>query len=87
MKKNIHPTYHKKAKIICSCGMEYEVGSTVKEMHIEICSHCHPFYTGRQKLVDTEGRLEQYRKRAKKTEELKRKNLLRKKQSKQKKKK
>jgi large subunit ribosomal protein L31 len=60
--KEIHPPYYPKAKIICACGNVMTVGSTVEEMHVEICSKCHPFYTGKQKLVDTSGRLERYKK-------------------------
>ncbi|PIS05583.1 MAG: 50S ribosomal protein L31 [Candidatus Buchananbacteria bacterium CG10_big_fil_rev_8_21_14_0_10_42_9] len=60
MKKGIHPTYHSDAKIICSCGNVIEVGSTLKEMHVEICSNCHPFYTGKQKIIDTARRVEKF---------------------------
>ncbi len=57
------------AKIICSCGNIMKVGSTVKEMFVEICSKCHPFFTGAQKLIDTHGRLERFKERlAKKME-------------------
>jgi large subunit ribosomal protein L31 len=70
MKKEIHPKYYEKAKIICSCGNIIEAGSTVPEMHIEICSKCHPFYTGKQKLIDTSGRLERYKKIIEKREKL-----------------
>jgi len=66
MKKGIHPTYYPNAKIICACGAVFEVGSTVKEMHVEICSHCHPFFTGKQKLVDKSGQLEKYKARLEK---------------------
>lgn len=51
------------AKVICSCGNIMEVGSTVKEMQVEICSKCHPFYTGTQKFVDTGGRIEKFKKK------------------------
>ncbi|MCD6097167.1 50S ribosomal protein L31 [bacterium] len=71
MKKDIHPKYYPKAKIICACGAKYEVGSTKEEMHIEICAQCHPFYTGQQKLIDTGGRLERYKKRLAKSEKIK----------------
>lgn len=72
MKKGIHPTYYPNAKIICACGAVFEVGSTVKEMHVEICSHCHPFFTGKQKLVDKSGQLEKYKARlAKRKKKLK----------------
>ena len=63
MKKDIHPTYYKDAKVICACGNTFQTGSTKAELHVEICSNCHPFYTGKQKLVDTAGRVEKYRAR------------------------
>ncbi|NIA08475.1 MAG: 50S ribosomal protein L31 [Nitrospiraceae bacterium] len=59
MKENIHPKYYK-AKVRCACGNEFEVGSTKKEIKVEICSKCHPFFTGKQKLVDTAGRVEKF---------------------------
>ncbi len=62
MKKGIHPKYYK-AKVRCACGNEFEVGSTKKEIKVEICSQCHPFFTGKQKLVDTAGRVEKFRKK------------------------
>lgn len=63
MKKDIHPKYYSEAKIICACGNWFMTGSTKPEIHIEICSACHPFYTGKQKLVDTAGRVEKFRAR------------------------
>jgi len=60
MKSGIHPEY-KAARIICACGNTIETRSTVEEIHVEICSSCHPFFTGRQKLVDTAGRVEKFR--------------------------
>ncbi len=62
MKKNIHPAYED-AKVICACGNVVETRSTVKEMHVNTCSACHPFYTGQATFLDTEGRVEQFRKR------------------------
>ncbi|MGI6188762.1 MAG: 50S ribosomal protein L31 [Clostridiales bacterium] len=62
MKKGIHPEYGK-AVVRCACGETFETGSTKKEIRIEICSKCHPFFTGRQKLVDTGGRVERFKKR------------------------
>ncbi|WP_419161787.1 50S ribosomal protein L31 [Candidatus Palauibacter sp.] len=59
MKTGIHPDYAP-AKITCACGRDTETRSTVGEIHVEICSHCHPFFTGRQKLVDTAGRVERF---------------------------
>ncbi len=60
MKSAIHPTYYPKAKIVCACGVVQQVGSTVEEIHVELCSQCHPFYTGKQKLVDTARRVEKF---------------------------
>jgi len=62
MKKDIHPEYFKSI-VHCACGNEFESGSTAKEINVEICSKCHPFFTGKQKLVDTGGRLERFRKK------------------------
>lgn len=63
MKKDIHPTYYPEAKIVCACGASFVTGSTKPEIHVEICSACHPFYTGKQKFVDTAGRVEKFRAR------------------------
>jgi large subunit ribosomal protein L31 len=62
MKKDIHPEYHN-AIVRCACGNEFETGSVLKEIKVEICSACHPFFTGKQKLVDTAGRVEKFRMR------------------------
>ncbi|MCX8072768.1 MAG: 50S ribosomal protein L31 [Candidatus Binatia bacterium] len=62
MKEGIHPKYGP-ARIICACGNVIETRSTVPEIHVEICSNCHPFFTGKQKFVDTAGRVERYQKR------------------------
>ncbi len=62
MKKDIHPEYTD-AKIICACGHTHETRSTKKEMHVNTCSACHPFYTGTAKFIDTEGRVERFQKR------------------------
>jgi large subunit ribosomal protein L31 len=62
MKKEIHPEYHK-ALVHCACGHEFETGSTLKEIKVEICSKCHPFFTGKQKLVDTAGRVERFKRK------------------------
>ena len=66
MKKDIHPDYNPKATVTCSCGNTFKVGSTVKELNVEICSACHPFYTGKQKLVDTAGRVDKFKATAEK---------------------
>jgi len=71
MKPNIHPTYYHDAKIVCACGNTFITGSTKKEIHVESCSACHPFYTGKQKLIDTAGVLERFKRRAAKTADLK----------------
>jgi large subunit ribosomal protein L31 len=62
MREGIHPGY-KKSVAICACGSTFETRSTLPEIHVDICSACHPFYTGRQKLVDTAGRVERYRRK------------------------
>ncbi len=62
MKKDIHPDYQP-AKVKCACGAEFDVMSTVKEARTGICAKCHPFFTGKQKLVDTEGRVDRFRRR------------------------
>ena len=66
MKKGIHPEYYVEAKMTCSCGNVFYVGSTKKEMETEICYACHPFYTGEEKLIDTEGRVEKFISKSKK---------------------
>ena len=63
MKKEIHPKYYPEAKVICACGNTFTVGSTMEEIHVEICSACHPFYTGKQKLLDTARRVDKFQKR------------------------
>lgn len=62
LKEGIHPEYME-ATIICACGNKIETRSTKKEIHVEICSNCHPFYTGKQKIVDTEGRVERFKRK------------------------
>ena len=70
MKKDIHPTYYTDAKINCSCGASLVVGSTKKEIHVEICSACHPFFTGKKKIIDTTGIIERFHARGAKTKSL-----------------
>lgn len=65
MKKKIHPRYFEKSQVTCSCGNSFEVGSTEEKIVIEVCSACHPFYTGKQKLVDVAGRIDKFKKRMK----------------------
>ncbi|MCI6603704.1 MAG: 50S ribosomal protein L31 [Clostridiales bacterium] len=67
MKKEIHPEYGK-CIVKCACGETFETGSTLKTMNVDICSKCHPFYTGRQKLVDTGGRVDKFKKRLQRAE-------------------
>ena len=67
MKKDIHPDY-KKTVIKCVCGNEIETGSVLDNITVEICNHCHPFYTGNQKVVDTEGRIEKFKRRYQKNQ-------------------
>jgi len=71
MKKNIHPPYFPKARVTCACGSTFEVGSTKEFIEVEVCSRCHPFYSGKGKIVDTMGRVERFRKRLAKREEMK----------------
>jgi large subunit ribosomal protein L31 len=63
MKKDIHPTYHGQAQVKCACGNTFKVGSTLPNIEVEICSACHPFYTGEEKIIDTGGRVERFKKR------------------------
>ena len=67
MQKQIHPQYYPNAKVKCACGNKFTVGATVPEIKIEICSACHPFYTGKGRTVDTKGRVERFKKRLEKT--------------------
>jgi large subunit ribosomal protein L31 len=62
VKPGIHPKYEE-VEVRCACGNTFTTRSTKKELHLEICSNCHPFFTGRQKLIDTEGRVERFTKR------------------------
>jgi large subunit ribosomal protein L31 len=68
MKPKIHPEYYNDAKVVCACGNTFTVGSTKKMMKVELCSKCHPFYTGEQRVVDTMGRVERFKRRYKKVE-------------------
>ena len=63
MKPEIHPTYYPESRIVCACGTEYTVGATQKELHVEICAACHPFFTGEQRIVDTAGQVERFMRR------------------------
>ncbi|HCM36406.1 MAG: 50S ribosomal protein L31 [Candidatus Wildermuthbacteria bacterium RIFCSPLOWO2_02_FULL_47_9c] len=63
MKKDIHPTYYPKAKVACACGNTFIVGSTQPTLEVEVCSACHPFYTGQDKVMDKVGRIQKFRER------------------------
>lgn len=63
MKEGIHPRWYSAARVICSCGNSWTTGATVPELRTDICSHCHPFYTGEQRIVDTEGQVDRFLKR------------------------
>ena len=65
MKDKIHPKYYEDASVVCSCGNTFTVGSTKKTMKVELCSVCHPFYTGERRMVDTAGRVERFKQRYK----------------------
>jgi len=67
MKKDIHPKFTEKATITCACGNKFEAGSTLKEIRVELCNLCHPFYTGKQKFVDTARRVEKFEAKMAKT--------------------
>ena len=71
MKSKIHPKYYPKTKVTCACGNTFRIGSTVPEINVEVCSACHPYYTGKQKLVDTQRRVDKFKARLAKTEALK----------------
>jgi large subunit ribosomal protein L31 len=63
MKENTHPTYYMDAEVICACGNTWRTGSTQKVIHTDVCSKCHPFYTGEQRIVDTEGQVDRFYKK------------------------
>lgn len=64
MKEKIHPEYHHDTRVVCaSCGTTFETGSTAKQLRVEVCSNCHPFYTGQQRILDTGGQVERFRRR------------------------
>ena len=71
MKDKIHPKFYPDAQIVCGCGNTFTVGSTKKLIKVELCSKCHPFYTGERRLIDTAGRVERFQQRYRKTEEKK----------------
>lgn len=63
MKNKIHPKWHPQARVHCACGHTFTTGSTLPEINVEICSHCHPLFTGQQKFVDTAGRVDKFNQR------------------------
>lgn len=71
MKTGIHPKYSTATKVTCACGNTFTTGSTLDEIQVEICSMCHPFWSGEEKVLDTQGRVDRFKKRATKTAEKK----------------
>jgi large subunit ribosomal protein L31 len=71
MKQNIHPQFYPNAKVVCACGNTFHTGSTVEVLHTEICSQCHPFYTGTQKLIDTTGTVDRFKRRTQQAAQIK----------------
>jgi large subunit ribosomal protein L31 len=65
MKDKIHPKYYEDAEVICSCGNTFETGSTRKQLKVELCSKCHPFFSGERRVIDTAGRVERFKRRYK----------------------
>jgi large subunit ribosomal protein L31 len=65
MKEKIHPRYYDEAKVVCSCGNTFTVGATQPTLKVEVCSRCHPFFTGEQRVIDTAGQIERFKKRFK----------------------
>jgi large subunit ribosomal protein L31 len=75
MKENLHPQYFTNAKVVCACGNSFITGSTKQELHVEICSNCHPFYTGKQNLLDIAGTIDKFKKRTSKSADIKSKRI------------
>ena len=73
MKQGIHPNYYDDCQITCTCGNKFTTGSTVKKIDVEICSKCHPFYTGQQKFVDSKGRIDKFMEKVEKSKGYKKK--------------
>jgi large subunit ribosomal protein L31 len=65
MKDKIHPKFYDDAQVVCSCGNTFTIGSTKKQLRVELCAKCHPFFTGERKMIDTAGRVERFRQRYK----------------------
>jgi large subunit ribosomal protein L31 len=68
MRDGIHPTYYHDAKVTCACGNTFLTGSTSKSLRVDVCSNCHPFYTGTQRIVDTAGQVERFMRRQRRVE-------------------
>ena len=75
MKKEIHPKFYPEASVTCACGASFTVGSTREKLNIEICSHCHPFFSGNDKVIDSAGRVEKFKTRREKTAALPKKTV------------
>lgn len=69
MKEKIHPAYYHDAKVTCACGASFTTGATKKLIRVEVCSNCHPMFTGEQRIVDTAGRIERFKRRYKRKEQ------------------
>jgi large subunit ribosomal protein L31 len=67
MKEKIHPKYYPEARVVCACGTTWTTGATVPELRIDVCSSCHPFYTGEQRIVDTAGQVDRFMRRLERT--------------------
>lgn len=68
MRDGIHPTYHHDTQVVCACGNTFTTGSTSKELRVDVCSQCHPFYTGQQRIVDRGGQVERFMRRQRRLE-------------------
>lgn len=75
MKKDIHPKYHNDSIITCACGAQFKAGSTSKDLKTDLCSQCHPFFTGKQKLIDSAGQVDKFMKKVKKAQDYKEKKV------------
>jgi large subunit ribosomal protein L31 len=67
MKEKIHPKYYPEARVVCACGTTWTTGATVPELRVDVCSSCHPFYTGEQRIVDTAGQVDRFMRRLERT--------------------
>jgi large subunit ribosomal protein L31 len=69
MKEKIHPKYYPEARVVCACGNSWTTGATVPEIRVDVCSACHPFFTGEQRIVDTAGQVDRFMKRLERTQD------------------